>query len=697
MRGKMKDVAKVLRGNRGSGLVLVLVCMLCVSILGIMVLYLSYTGMLLKITERQSKNDFYSATTAMDEVRAGVQKAASDSISQAYKTVLINYSSDNFLAANQTMEAKFKSLYLSDMKAWSTQVDGTPIKLINSNKTYNIKVLQSFTTAAGAEVISDNAVVTDDAEKIVLKNVTVKYTDSKHYATVVNTDIVIWAPDLSYMISNYSISGLPAFALIAQKSMKSDYGTYKVTGSAYAGSADISGTGMLQFSGGQGQSTIVFRNVTVNGNPAGSGAARFTADANVSLWTNRIQVGARNSGSSLVLSGSTYVQDDLDIAGPSSSATLSGSYFGFGASLTDATKSSAILVNGRNSALNISGLDRLVLAGHSFISNYNMIDLSKQTPTDVLMGESMSVRGNQSAYLAPEKCFSSAVSNPYIYSGDSKPTVTLDNSKVLWGNKKLSDYGAELVEINANYPGSTGQHIVYYFLKFGDRASSSAENNANAFFSDYFTYDKTDIQKYMQQYLNLTSATGITQSAGYTIKKNSDGSYSLVNYADTSFATMSKQMTSTYNQLSTTLFESTAGVDDRTNPYNYFVRTDLITTGMNKTFTDSAGKTVGVVTEGDYTIDGTNADLRVVIASGTVTVNKAYTGLIIAGQDIVLKQSVTADDADVTAAFAALNGTETLGSFLRNGAADTSQNQGGSADSSWDYSKLVTYQDWSKN
>jgi hypothetical protein len=74
MRKRLQAAYKALRGNSGSGIVLVLVCMLCVSMLGIMILYLSYTGMLLKMTQRQAQNDFYTATTAMDEVRTAYKR-----------------------------------------------------------------------------------------------------------------------------------------------------------------------------------------------------------------------------------------------------------------------------------------------------------------------------------------------------------------------------------------------------------------------------------------------------------------------------------------------------------------------------------------------------------------------------------------------------------------------------------------------
>lgn len=129
------------------------------------------------------------------------------------------------------------------------------------------------------------------------------------------------------------------------------------------------------------------------------------------LWANRIKIGS----SSALFRGTTYVQDDLDLSGSQTAATLAGSYYGFGNSLTDSTKSSAILVNGAETMLDMSGLTRLMLAGHSFITNPS----SSGTTTDVLMGESVSVRGNQRAYLVPTDYLDGAGSNPLIFDGAS--------------------------------------------------------------------------------------------------------------------------------------------------------------------------------------------------------------------------------------------------------------------------------------
>lgn len=89
-----------------------------------------------------------------------------------------------------------------------------------------------------------------------------------------------------------------------------------------------------------------------------------------------------------------------------SSVTLQGNYYGYnfqknyGAQDPDSAKkaefSSAMMVNGKSSHLDIKGLNYLLLAGRTFISR--KLDASNE---DILMGESISARTNQLAYYVP--------------------------------------------------------------------------------------------------------------------------------------------------------------------------------------------------------------------------------------------------------------------------------------------------------
>jgi len=689
---------RALRGNRGSGIVLVLVCMLCVSILGVTALYLSYTGLLLKVTERRSKADFYDATTAMDEIRAGVQTAASDSIAGAYKSALINYSNPAFTGGSD-MSAGFQREFRNELYGWKDEAGDALFITSGGTYRYSTDVLKSFVSDSNTAVsVRDGKaaqVVYDTGKKtVLLKNVDVVYTNPRtHYTTEVSADISVGMPDFSYVVSQYSISGLPEFAVIAKDTLLQDYNNTQlvVDGSAYASRVLLKNEGSsLDIKRG----TVVCAGLLSVNNAGPGSTPRLTVEDGASLWTNRIEVGA---SSSAVLDGRTYVKDDLELAGAASKASLGGSFYGFGNSLTAADQSSAILVNGRNTTLDLSGLSRLMLAGRSFVSNYKN---AADSVVDVPMGESVSVRGNQEAYLAPAASLDGVSGNPWIFSGTA-PAVTLKSGTSPWSGKTLADYGASLKPVYTKYPG-TQQTVAYYFLQF-----DTAEHT-NQYFKDYFSNNSGEISSYLDAYTSLSSVSGLTQSAGYTVEKNADGTYALGSYVTAdSLVNSAAQMQSTFTQLTTTLFDR---VSVSTNPYDYFVRADEIDAKLLPSsqsvfeFSDSAGAVVGLIVRGDYMIDGTSPEaLRVVIATGSVIVKKEFHGLIIAGSNINMQNSVFAKAEEVTSAFSSactVNGESlALSSFLRAGVADNTESGGSGTGSalSWNLDKLVSYQNWNKS
>jgi len=310
----------------------------------------------------------------------------------------------------------------------------------------------------------------------------------------------------------------------------------------------------------------------------------------------------------------------------------------------------------------------------------------------------VSVRGNQMVYLVPKSLLvygdgSTVSSNPLIY----------DSSKTLEVTLKASDlqtkYGASLRTIHKNYPGATGQRIAYFFLQFETPAY------ANAYFRDYFSSNSSKINGYISDYTALTSTTGTSQSAGYTIVSSKDASgkvtYSLGTVPSTALGAGAAQMQSTFGQLTRTLFASSSVSSDDTTPYTYFVDTDKISSLLvegNPTFFTDGANTKGIIIRGDYAINNnTPAETRVVIATGNVTVDRNFSGLIIAGGNVILKASVSAS-SETSAAFsstASINGTKyTLGSFLLHGATNT--NNAGNSNSGWNLDKLISYQNWKK-
>lgn len=91
MRNKWKNAWKELGENRGSGVVLVLVAISCITLMAVSLLHMSYTVFKMKGAERQGKVDFYMAEAKVDELLTGVQEQVSEAIAEAQKKTLIEY------------------------------------------------------------------------------------------------------------------------------------------------------------------------------------------------------------------------------------------------------------------------------------------------------------------------------------------------------------------------------------------------------------------------------------------------------------------------------------------------------------------------------------------------------------------------------------------------------------------------------
>ena len=76
---------------------------------------------------------------------------------------------------------------------------------------------------------------------------------------------------------------------------------------------------------------------------------------------------------------------------------------------TAAALSSAITINGKSTTLDMSGLERLLLAGKNYIASKALsTSRASGNSTDVLTGESVTVKGTQLAYLVPDSLLGTA-------------------------------------------------------------------------------------------------------------------------------------------------------------------------------------------------------------------------------------------------------------------------------------------------
>lgn len=695
MHTQRNNLRCIIRDNRGSGIVMVLVCMLCVALMGTTMLFMSYTGLRVKVSQRQENRDFYNAEAAVDEIRAGLQAEVSDAIATAYKSVLERYSE----AAR--VGDLFQVTFQNTMKRSDL--------FENSGTKYKVDKLQAMVSSPSVTVSgAPNCPVMSDSSSITLQGIQVTYTADNNYTTTITTDLTIGMPDFAYIMSAFSISGLPEHALIAKVGLQQTGGqtTIQIDGSAYVGKLELgtAGSRMTVTNG-----TLVCANTaSVSGYTGGEG--RFVVRDDAKLWAGRIVV---KDGSSVKLSGETRVLDDLELVGRhldttggteriiGSKATLEGSYYGFGDGTPDdgdstprADRSSAILVNGAASTLDLSGLNRLMLAGRAYISDMLFSDPSGGTSTSgVGTLESVSVRSNQQMYLINPLLLNGVTSNPVLYRGAQPPVVTLTPE----GEAVLSRYNATFEPVYPNrIPGGGDQKIAYYFLKFRDPIG------ANQYFEDYFAAHGDSMANYLGDASNLNN-TG-SSTLGYTIR-GKDGVYTVSEPNGVTFDCTG--MRNTFTQLKRTLIDSNTEVDADTTPYDYIVDVGKVSAvSEERKFALEDGTVAAIITGGNYEISGIPSSVHIIIAGGDVTVKEDFDGLILCGGTIMVTESadMTAAEDEVVAAFNAVNvdgadPSDTVASYLLHGG-----RQGGGGNSTvdidpdgWNLDKLVTYQNWTKN
>lgn len=687
----MKKQWNILRNftadNRGSGIVTVLVSMVCVALMGASILFMSFTGMRLKVTERQASKDFYSAETAMDEIRAGLQIEVSEAIASSYKYVLETYSS------GVGISDRFEARFIEDLKKSGL--------FTNSGTQYDVTALANYVTDKASVVVdttSGGLVVNNGVENtLVLQGVRVTHTDANGYSTEIKTDFAIDMPDFACIMSATSISGLPQHALIAKNMLRQNIGVSKVEihGSAYVGSLVLAGNANSKMTISKG--TLVCANdVEVNATTANG---RLVTEQLVKLWAGRIKV---NSGSSVKLDGETRVLDDLELSGREAEAYLSGSYYGFGDGTSDdgtqkgrSNRSSAILVNGLDSTLNFSGLNRLMLAGRGYISD-SLYPGSLSNNT-VGMLESVSVRSNQQMYLIDPSYleikvdgnYTNAVTQNPLVSGESAPEIRLNEA----GKELAETYKFRLRALHHSVPGTGNQWIHYYFMEFDDSVTASD------YFEEYFAKNGNQMNSYLGSNSNLNAAG--TSTLGYTIR-GKDGNYIVSQPNGVTFDCSG--MRSTFNQLKKTLIDSNS-TTTANNPFDYIVdiaKVDAI--NGTSIFKDESGNIVGLVTDESYVIDATtDSNIRVIIALGNVEVKRDFTGLVISGGIIDVSGDVTmrADESLVIQAFNSFNtsdSTDRLASYLLHGAQETLGDTVDPGDvDGWNLDTLVTYRNWIKN
>ena len=732
MRQPLQQLQKKLwnrkRRNSGSSIVIVIIAMAMIGILATTLLWMSYVNYKIKVNDIRNKNSFYSAETVMEQIVAGLQKESSDAVAIAYKETLSNWDrDDDGIQSEANHYSSFATAYL----------DALVKELRNSEKGdsyYNRDVLKNYVDTDIWKNVNqtawDNGTDEADAAKapvmelvngssLILRNVFVSYVDGDRLS-IVSTDLCLDVPQIVFTKSSSSIDDLYDYLLIGNRGISLTKGSGQVTGdgSIYAGIDETTAKGGIVINPASSLAINNGRYVISKGeiDVVGPGAGFIVRDAREtgsSVYAKSLDL---QSGM-ISLDSKTYIANDLTLSGNGSKATLTKEYYGYGTSMatglegspTEQENSSAIIINGQNSTVDMSGVNTLMLAGRAYIGTNTtkkeldqntaaaVEDAGKKNEKAVLMGESITVKGGQIAYLVPTECLG-------VYNGETligQNPLTQDQAVKMQAYK--DQYGKEFREVDFTRPvsrlggeslssfgvadmdhirkvstqyvggGTESKSLTYYYLVMD-------ADYAAKYYQTYYKQDnnKETIDNYFKKYATGGILLGdyTSEQNSYTILGNalvsdvlSQSGVSLLASKENATNAMtpaeaaqkSADIANVYKGLTTNLSEDGASASTFQNVFESVIKKEITTkqedgsekkepiqeylvdngTGGTMEFTTEDGLK-GIITTGNYTLSsatGGASNIRLIVSLGDIVIDRNFTGLAIA------KGTITIDGA----------------------------------------------------
>lgn len=481
------------KDDRGASLLAVLILMVVVSAIAVVITKITIVNIQMKEVERGTKKNFYSADAIMDDLRTGAREQAETALENAYADVLQHYV--DYTSGGKNAQDVFKQNYMNGLEKYFADPMKTPVDTTNEqgNVVYRVAgydadkvkgcILDGTQQGCFVAPADPKYEIDYGAGTFTLKDVRVVYKDAQDYETTITTDLVFSTPDMNFS-GQSQVKEFMKYALIADDQINVNASNVTVDGSVYAGVGGI-------VASGNGTGELKGRMILTRGDiVADMGSALKVGDGNSSIWAENLMTTGK-SAATLDVNGNMYVADDLALNAKESKVTLQGNYYGYnfqknyGAGdtvATDADFSSAIMINGKSSSLNIQNLKYLLLAGRTFIARGN-----NSSNTDIQMGESIAARTNQLAYYVPERYVK-------VESGESTLLKWNDAQKVRIGEKEYpigeSDYAASIHVDPVKLDGwlnHANPIVPYYYINgVNYYLNFKSQQDANEFYAAYY-------------------------------------------------------------------------------------------------------------------------------------------------------------------------------------------------------------------
>ena len=733
----MRNITKTKRQqNQGFSLFTVLIAVSFVGILGLLVLYIALANFNMKITDLKGKDSFYTAERALEEICTGLQEDVGNAMSKAYTQVLESYNVENRSqdsSMDRQRQSEFQDRFITELMR-TLRVSKTEDNIYNMERLRgyvdleydNLKESLIITNPAGSAPLMKavkNVGKNTENNGVLLKNLKVIYVDEKGRAAIICTDIRLLVPEVQFPTPS-TLPDLMNMIVVADKGIVCE-GTEStptsINGSIYAGNlpsalAADSETSIKVIPGASlnvesGDKVVCKGEISVGLN------STFTSAESVNLWARGLNA---DSVQNVSLSGSTYFADDLTVTGKNNNVKISGNYYGYGSyesatsddcvakdqyeksGLTGAALSSAIVINGKNTTLDLSDTQKLMIAGRNYIASSKVKANNRSNTNDVATGESLTVKGTQLAYLVPKEVLG-ASGNPLTYdaylallNGAKDISVNWDAAVEAWGGRTLRDIG-----VDSEKPVQTvfyNDGFVYFYLNFTDAQKSAdfmqmyyqnnptVKANMDKYLSFYFGGEDSGITvKDADSYLRYITNGNALSYSGADAQGNMRQATSVnpgekilqeqVGYQNSWYA-LNRKMITSYDLLNKAVKEDGEGkthdeTDGDRSVYDNLVNekkminyiNDNVTDGTKKyVFTASAedgGLTAIMYHNGEsgvkqiLKISQSDADkLRLVVCTGDVEIEAGvkFQGIIMAKGTITLKAGAQLESAPLEAA-----------------------------------------------
>lgn len=519
--------------KKGSTLVMVIIIFSILSILGIAISSLAVSSYKVRAVKANVNKNLYASEAGLEEAYAIIGNAVDVAIEEGNKAV------NDFMAElNITDFLGFKTEDSIDEERISveqnTRFRKAFVKALLGDE-WDIDPITKKTPDAAVKVIES---VNDASLEFKYNNVTSPDVTAKlsEIASIVDytSDTEIVNPLLTITItSNFKLNEL-------EKVLMADYdihvpsykGTYyletipKEVPQSVVWTKGLAAGGDININTGANIDGEVFSGNDININAEGA-AVRFLGDSNIaaagdfivsskaevtigegaedldkiaSLLADNVKIQETGAEASLIVKGSVYTRDDLEINGKNSSVTINNGYFG----LSDGSLTGA-KTHDKSSSININAIDdegkvasNLTIRGKSYIMGTSYIDVLNSLGENYQTGESISIKGNYKAYTYPlnnSDKYKAAEFEDYSFSSNSElslglvsrynsiPMNVFDKGEYfkLYNEEYLASYGLNWDKIDIIY----GEESIPNFIHIGAIIANDGNVMENNYLVDY--------------------------------------------------------------------------------------------------------------------------------------------------------------------------------------------------------------------